>query len=113
MNALQTKDLSDVLVCRHIHAYATKTREIHDKWQKSGQSFFDYFSAQGEEHPFPYETLATETGCSEKVAFRAMERVHNKGLAESGVSLRTGWLTDKGVALLNASTPPSEGSELP
>ena len=52
------------------------------------------------ESPWPYEALAVETGQCEKVCFRAMERACDRGLIEYGVSLRTGWLTDKGRALL-------------
>lgn len=49
---------------------------------------------------FPYEMIAACTGCPEKVAYRACERACDNGLIEYGVSLRTGWLTDKGKALL-------------
>lgn len=49
---------------------------------------------------FPAETLAYDLGCPEKVAYAACERACDNGLIEYGVSLRTGWLTDKGKALL-------------
>lgn len=50
--------------------------------------------------PYPYEALANLTGECEKVCYRAMERAERHGLIEYGVSLRTGWLTDKGIDLL-------------
>ncbi len=40
------------------------------------------------------------TGASRKVAYAAMERAERNGFIESGVSLRSGWLTDKGRELL-------------
>jgi hypothetical protein len=48
----------------------------------------------------PNQILARETGESEKVCFRAMERAERRGLVEYGVSLRSGWLTEKGLKLL-------------
>jgi hypothetical protein len=57
--------------------------------------------------PWPYETLARETGQPEKVCFRAMERADRRGYLEYGVSLRTAWLTDKGKALLTSNEPAS------
>ena len=50
--------------------------------------------------PFAYEILMSETGESEKVCYKCMERAEQRGLLEYGVSLRTAWLTDKGEALL-------------
>lgn len=52
---------------------------------------------------YPDELLMKWTGACEKVCFRAMERAVDKDLIEYGVSLRTGWLTEKGEELLNAS----------
>lgn len=54
---------------------------------------------------YPYEAIAAELGCPEKVAYRACERACDNGLIEYGVSLRTGWLTDKGRALLEGGGP--------
>ena len=42
------------------------------------------------------------TGEHPKVCMAAMERAERRGLIEYGVSLRSGWLTDKGRALLEA-----------
>jgi len=49
---------------------------------------------------FPYEAIAKQTGCAEKVAFRAMERAEDREYLEYGVSLRTACLTEKGKELL-------------
>lgn len=49
---------------------------------------------------WPYEVLARQTGVPEKVAYAACERAEAHGLIECGVSLRSGWLTDAGRALL-------------
>jgi len=48
----------------------------------------------------PYDLLMQATGECLKVCYRAMERACNRGLIEFGVSLRTGWLTPQGRALL-------------
>ena len=50
---------------------------------------------------FPYDLLQVRTGQPEKVCYRAMERADRHGLIGVGVSLRTGWLTDAGYALLS------------
>lgn len=49
---------------------------------------------------WPLDILEERTGQCEKVCWRAMERASRRGLIDSGVSLRSGWLTDKGLALL-------------
>ena len=71
------KDVTDKRVC-----------EVYQKLEK-------------EMSKFPYELLAKETGQPEKVCYRAMERASDHGLIEYGVSLRTGWLTEKGRNLIN------------
>lgn len=50
--------------------------------------------------PWPYELLAERTGECEKVCYRAIERAYDRGLVEFGTSLRSGWLTDEGRALI-------------
>lgn len=52
---------------------------------------------------FPYGILSEQTGECQKVCYCAMERAHRRGLIECGVSLRTGWLTDKGRELIAQS----------
>jgi hypothetical protein len=44
--------------------------------------------------------LMERTGQPEKVCYRAMERAGDRGYIEYGVSLRSGWLTNEGLALL-------------
>lgn len=61
------------------------------------------YAIAGLRHPlrrWPYEILADMTGQPIKVCYRAMERASRRRLIDYGVSLRTGWLTDKGRALL-------------
>ena len=48
--------------------------------------------------PFPYERLGDRFPW--KVLYRKMEQMDEKGCLEYGVSLSTGWLTDKGKARL-------------
>ena len=52
---------------------------------------------------FPYEVLARKFDCSEKLAYSACERASDRSLIDYGVSLRTGWLTEEGEAILNAA----------
>lgn len=49
---------------------------------------------------YPYEILSEWTGAPFKVCYAAMERAHARGYIEYGVSLRTGWPTEKGENLL-------------
>ena len=48
---------------------------------------------------WPYQLLSQRTGQPEKVCYRACERAERHGLIECGVSLRSGWLTEKGREL--------------
>jgi hypothetical protein len=90
------KDISDAQVCRAVQAYQDAMRP---HMLKSGP--FGLFGVeQDPTPPFPYEALAAETGQAEKVCYRAMERAYDRGLIECGVSLRTGWLTPAGRALV-------------
>lgn len=75
---MSMKDVPDELVCRVVVAF--QDRGLHG--------------------PYPYERLAALTGEPEKVCYRAMERAADRGLLEYGVSLRTAWLTPKGIELL-------------
>ena len=50
--------------------------------------------------PWPDELLSAWTKQPQKVCYRAIERAHRRGLITYGVSLRTGWLTEAGRALL-------------
>ncbi len=53
---------------------------------------------------WPYKLLAQRTGECEKVCYSAMERTYERNYIEYGVSLRTGWLTEKGKKLLNENS---------
>lgn len=79
---MKRSDISDAEVCKAVVEYK-------NTWRSGGG--------------FPYEILAKKLGCPEKVAYSAMERAHSNGLIDYGVSLRTGWLTEKGEALLELS----------
>jgi len=81
------KDISDKQVCE---AYAEYRRIL------LGQPCFI---------KWPYEILHEMTGQPEKVCYAAMERAHARGYVEYGVSLRAGFLTDKGMDLLKGSRP--------
>lgn len=79
--AMATKDITDLQVC---DAYAK-------------------YNADTTRREFPYDILQRTTGQPEKVCYRAIERAYSRDLIEFGVSLRTGWLTEKGNQLLKAS----------
>lgn len=70
------KDITDAQVCR---AYAKH---------------------KGGDKRWPYEILMEWTGQPEKVCYRACERAEERGLIDCGVSLRSGWLTEAGMALV-------------
>lgn len=82
---MSTKDVTDKMVC---DAYAEMDRQ---RDQGHGKPWADY--------EFPYVILMRLTGECEKVCYRAMERAAARDLVEYGVSLRTGWLTEKGKEL--------------
>lgn len=74
------KDISDIQVLRAVQ----KSWDLREK----GSTVW------------AYTLLVIETGQAEKVCFRCMERVYNRDYIDYGVSLRTAWLTDKGVKLM-------------
>jgi len=80
-----TKDITDKQVCE---AYAEAARQRGLDWIYH-------------RYEWPYEILERATGQPEKVCYRAMERAESRGYIEYGVSLRTGWLTEKGKELMN------------
>jgi len=49
---------------------------------------------------WPSEFLAEWTGEPIKVCYAAVERAKKRGYIDCGVSLRSGWLTDKGKELI-------------
>lgn len=96
---MATKDITDWQVCRAVQDY-------QDAMKPFFQNCMNPFDMSGgPTPPFPYEALAAQTGQPEKVCYRAMERAERHGLIECGVSLRTGWLTEAGHAVLAALTP--------
>ena len=80
---MATKDVTDLMVCE---AYAEAERQRGGEWSN--------------DYEYPYDILMKQTGECFKVCYRAMERAADRRLVECGVSLRTGWLTEKGRALL-------------
>lgn len=75
---MATKDISDIQV---IKAYLEYKQTMH----------------------FPYNILYRDTGQPIKVCCRAMERAEKRGYINCGVSLVTGWVTEKGYELLKES----------
>lgn len=63
-------------------------------------SAFDWFHKRPyfnrDQSVFVDDYLMETTKESRKVVQAAMEKAHRKGMVAYGVSLRTGWLTDKG-----------------
>lgn len=84
---MATKDISDRQVCEAFAAY-----------KQHGLPFAD-------------ERLRQATGQPDKVLTAAMERAYGRRLIECGVTLRSGWLTDKGRALLADGVPPSDEAQ--
>lgn len=95
---MATKDISDAQVCAAVQAYQDAMRSL---FCKPGEVVGLVPGSGPPLPPYPYEALAVETGQPEKVCYRAMERAERRGLIECGVSLRTGWLTAEGTALLS------------
>ena len=95
------KHVSDVQVCRAVQAYQDAVQAI----RPAGRGWIVTLDQRdnSEWPPYPYEALSVETGQPEKVCYRAMERACDRGYIEYGVSLRTGWLTKEGKALLENS----------
>ena len=76
---MQRKDINNIEVCQAVQEYQ------HDRGKSS------------------CEILAEKFSCDEKLAYSVCERAEDDGLIDYGVSLRTGWLTEKGEQLLNSS----------
>jgi hypothetical protein len=81
---MATKDVPDALVC----AAYLRLQELRE--------------AGVQRTPWPYDLLAKWTSQHWKVCYRAMERAASRGLIDYGVSLRTGWLTERGLELANS-----------
>lgn len=74
--------------------------------------------AEPKRQPFlyPEQILHAETGEPVKVCLAAMMRASVRDLIDYGVSLRAGWITYKGLAMLaaadGAAPPPAPGSRV-
>lgn len=88
---MATKDITDIQV---VNAYI-KAKETRVKHTVLGCLIKPEFLV------WPYDILMQETGQCEKVCYRAMERACDHGLIEYGTSLRSGWVTEKGKALIS------------
>lgn len=91
-------DITDKMV---VAAYAEYQTEFDAAQQEVGGEYGSSiaFIMLMRHVPNPYERLCAVLGCPQMVVYRAMERAADRGLIEYGVSLRTGWITDKGIAL--------------
>ncbi|MFA5922335.1 MAG: hypothetical protein WC856_13750 [Methylococcaceae bacterium] len=78
------KDISDVQVCQ---AYKD-ARAVDWKYPDGSECW-------------PHTLLMKRTGQCEKVCLMAMERAAERGFIDYGVTLRSGWLTEKGEELLS------------
>jgi hypothetical protein len=96
---MAVKDISDLHVCA---AYV-------ERWGSDlgGPALGDLptftLSFDGPPPRFVDAILMEATGQPEKVVYRAMERAYNRGYIEYGVSMRSGWLTEKGQAFYRAT----------
>lgn len=74
------------------------TKHITDK-----QVLEAYVQYSKDNSKWPYEILMERTGEPEKVCFNAMLRAVKRGYIDYGVSVRSGWLTPKGIEYLKES----------
>lgn len=79
------------------------TKDVTDKMVVLAAAEFSAKNRQGERCECPMEKLSAETGEPFKVVYRAYERAERRGLIDYGVSLRTAWPTDAGLALINST----------
>lgn len=82
---MATKDISDLQVCLAYKECDYQRKQLMGKLIRV---------------PFPYELLSLWTGQPEKVCYRACERADSRGYIDWGVSLRSGWLSEKGYELI-------------
>lgn len=89
---MSMKNITDKQV---VEAYL-ETKRCVDLIQKgAGEHYYGYSL-------YPYHLLKLWTGECEKVCYKAMLRAEDRGYIESGVSTRTGWVSDKGLTLLTS-----------
>lgn len=92
------KDVTDLMVCQ---AYADAKATLPEA--PPGYIFGIGIGKPLPATPWPYDLLMARTGECFKVCWKAMERACDRDLIEYGTNLRSGWLTDKGKALLRAA----------
>ena len=80
---------------KHMKRSDIPTIEVLKAYQKYDQNRYSESITE-----FPTEMLMKKYNCSEKLVYSAIQRDYNNGLIEFGISIRTGWLTDKGIDIL-------------
>jgi hypothetical protein len=65
-----------------------------------GEVLLAYERSSNENAPYPYIQLMEKYNCPFKVAYQKMQRLSDGNYVDYGVSLRCGWLTDKGKEAL-------------
>lgn len=85
----------------------TEVLEQQHKWQQNNMKSSGPISTQNSDYvyfmPFTYEVLGKKYG-SEKLVYKKMEQLADRGYLDYGVSLRTAWLTEKGLEALSQMT---------
>jgi hypothetical protein len=100
---MAVKDITDRQVCEAYSRYQARVRE-ETKTPRL------YGIGPGHKSKWAYDYLMEITGQPFKVCYRAMERADDRKYIDYGVSLRSGWLTEKGENLLK-EPPPRSGEE--
>ncbi|MCJ2131584.1 hypothetical protein [Methylobacterium sp. E-045] len=92
-------DITDEMVCR-AYVEMGALRDAIPPMEMAQHSFTTPGIEPAFEFEFVDEILVRNTGAPWKVVDAAIERAYDHGLIEFGVTMRSGWLTDKGKALL-------------
>lgn len=90
---MRTKDITDRDVCLAYEDYR-RSREMYPNASNVLMT---------------HDYLMLRTGAPFKVCDSAMKRACKRGLVDYGVSLRTGWLTEKGKELLKETACTTNG----
>ena len=105
----KTADITDEMVCRaYLPQMERREREREaEKHLTLGdildQAFRRSLDASYEPEEFADGVLIRETGAPPKVVEAALYRACERNLIDCGVTVRSGWLTEKGKALLAAA----------
>jgi hypothetical protein len=75
-------------------------KDIPDKMVLLAYKMFEEDRMNGK---FPYDYLMEISNQPFKVCYKCMERASDRDLIDYGVSLRTGWITEKGQELLHGN----------